>query len=84
MKGINFKILVLSTIIALVSTFAIWQIKGLLVFIIIAVITYISGKLINNKIGGITGDTLGATDEIMEVIVLLSISILERVNLWII
>lgn len=84
MKGINFKILVLSTIIALACTIAIWKIEGALVLIIIAVCSYIAGKFINNKIGGITGDTLGATNEIMEVIILFSITILERVNLWII
>ena len=83
-QGINLKIFILSTIIAIVSVFAIYKIKGLLVFIIIVMSSYIIGKFINNKIGGITGDTLGATNELTEVIILFSVCILGRVNLWII
>lgn len=75
-NGINFKIFTLSTIIALACVFSIWKIKGVLVFIIIAAASYIAGRFINRKIGGITGDTLGALSESNEIIVLLSIIIL--------
>lgn len=84
MKGMNLKIFVFSTIIALVFASAIWKIKGVFIFIIVAMSSYAAGKFINNKIGGITGDTLGATNELIEVIILFNISILERINLWII
>ncbi len=77
-NGINFKIFTLSTIIALACVFSIWKIKGVLVFIVIAAASYIAGRFINRKIGGITGDTLGALSESNEIIVLLSIIILIR------
>jgi adenosylcobinamide-GDP ribazoletransferase len=83
-QGMTLKILILSTLIALASTFAIYKIKGLLVFVIIALNGYTISKFINNKIGGITGDILGAINELNEVIALFSICILERINLWII
>lgn len=83
-QGINLKIFILATIIALACAITIWKIKGLLIFIIIAMSSYITGKFINNKIGGITGDALGAINELTEVVTLFSICILERINLWII
>jgi cobalamin synthase len=42
------------------------------------------GKFINNKIGGITGDTLGAVNELMETVILLSICVIERTGMWLI
>lgn len=78
MSGINFKIFTLSTIIALACAFAIWKLKGVLVFMVIAAASYIAGRFINRKIGGISGDTLGALSESNEIIVLLSIIILIR------
>lgn len=83
-QGMNFKIFILATIIALICVLTIWKIKGLIILGIIAMSAYIIGRFINNKIGGITGDTLGAINELTEVIVLFSICILERINLWII
>jgi len=83
-QGMNFKIFILATIIALICVAIIWKIKGLIILGIIAICAYIIGKFINHKIGGITGDTLGAINELTEVIVLFSICILERSALWII
>lgn len=80
-QGMNFKIFILATIIALICVVTIWKIKGLIILGIIAISAYIIGRFINNKIGGITGDTLGAINELTEVIVLFSICILERINL---
>lgn len=77
-QGINFKIFISSTLIALACTIAIWKIKGLFVFIIIAMSSYMIGKFINNKIGGMTGDTIGATSEVAEIIVLFSALILQK------
>lgn len=82
-QGINFKIFILATMIALVCVIVTSKFKGLFIFAIIAMSTYIIGKFISKKIGGITGDTLGATNELIEIITLFSICILERINLWI-
>ncbi|MDD4893747.1 MAG: adenosylcobinamide-GDP ribazoletransferase [Candidatus Omnitrophica bacterium] len=75
-QGINSKIFILATIIALICVFLLWSIDGVIVFIITAIASYLAGKFISNKIGGITGDTLGALCEINETVVLLSIVIL--------
>jgi len=83
-QGMNLKIFILSTIIALVCAFMIWQLKGLFIITIVATSAYITGKFINNKIGGITGDTLGAINELTEVIILFSICVIERNGLCII
>lgn len=79
--GINLKIFILSSLITLIYTFFIWNIKGLIVLIIIIIFICIFTRTINKKIGGITGDTLGAINELTEVIVLLSVCLLERINL---
>jgi adenosylcobinamide-GDP ribazoletransferase len=77
-QGINLKILAISTGLSLGFTVLFWQLKGLLVFIIVAVFTYASGKFINKKISGITGDTLGALCELNELLVLLTVFMLAK------
>ncbi len=83
-KGVNFRIFILSTIITIVGTLALWRIKGLLIFIIVAMGSYIIGKFITNKIGGMTGDTLGAVNELMEALILFGVCVIERSGVWII
>ncbi|OGX45499.1 MAG: cobalamin 5'-phosphate synthase [Omnitrophica WOR_2 bacterium RIFCSPLOWO2_12_FULL_51_8] len=68
LEGMNAKIFFFSTIIAFICAWGIWQIKGLVIFLCIAGCTYLAGKFSTRKIGGITGDTLGANIELMEVI----------------
>ena len=80
-QRMNFKTFISSTIIALVCTVAIWQLRGLFIIAVTAVSAYIIGNFINKKIGGITGDTLGAMNEVIEVIVLFSICLFERIIL---
>ena len=80
-QNINFKIFSLATIITLICAIAVWQLKGLLISLVAVVSTYIIGRFINKKIDGITGDILGAINEIMEVVVLFSICIFERIHL---
>lgn len=69
-KGINSKIFILATIAAFICVLATAQLKGLIILGIIALWACLFNKLISKKIGGITGDTLGATGEINEVITL--------------
>ena len=80
-EGIRPGIFVLSTVIALAFTVMAWSLRGLIIFGIIAVSVYMFNRFIENKIGGITGDTLGATNELAEVVVLLSMCSMERINL---
>ncbi len=74
-RGMNLKIFILSTIVAITCAFVIWDIKGLIVLLIAAIFAWIIGKFVSRKIGGITGDTLGATIELTEVVTLLIVCI---------
>ena len=74
-QGLNLKIFIVSLIVVLIFSFAVWGIKGLLALVIIADCTYLIGKIISRKLGGITGDTLGATIELMEIATLLTVCI---------
>jgi adenosylcobinamide-GDP ribazoletransferase len=83
-EGINPRIFILATIIGLACAGLIAKLGGILIFGISALGAYVTGKFVSRKLGGITGDTLGATNEILEVIVLLCICVLEKTNLWIV
>lgn len=78
-QGINFKIFIFATIITLVCAFLIGRLRGALIFAIIAGCGYLISRFINKKISGFTGDTLGALNELTEVLVLLGIIILKTV-----
>ncbi|MCX5697831.1 MAG: adenosylcobinamide-GDP ribazoletransferase [Candidatus Omnitrophica bacterium] len=78
-QGMNLKILAFATIGTLALAVIIWQLKGLALMVVIALSTYLIGKAIQKKIDGITGDTIGAINELTEVLVLFAILIIERV-----
>lgn len=77
-KGMNLRIFILSSIVAVVAAAVAWQIKGLVILLLVTGLSYAMGKFSTKKIGGITGDTLGAGIEITEIITLLSVFILGR------
>jgi adenosylcobinamide-GDP ribazoletransferase len=76
-QGMNLKVLILSAIVVIICSYFIWFIGGLVVLLIVALCAYLIGKAANCKIGGVTGDTLGATIELMEITVLLTICIAQ-------
>lgn len=76
-QGRNIKIFVLSAISALICIWAGWGVKSLLFFGAAALFSYSTAKLINKKIGGITGDSIGAINELAEVIVLFVICVID-------
>lgn len=82
-KGTDLKVFIFSTLIALGCAVVIWRMYGFLLLLAIATLTYVIGRFVTGKISGITGDTLGATNEIMETAVLFSICVLERAGSWI-
>jgi len=69
-RGINLKVFLSSLAMVILLAFAIWRLKGLLVLAIVAGCAYLLGSFSRRKIGGITGDTLGATIELTETVVL--------------
>ncbi|MBU1125039.1 MAG: adenosylcobinamide-GDP ribazoletransferase [Candidatus Omnitrophica bacterium] len=76
--GINNKIFILSSLSALVLIFLLWQIKGIILFVLIALSAYLFGIFARRQCGGITGDILGAGNELAETLVLLLICLSER------
>lgn len=69
--ALNFNEFVFITLLTLLFTVLIWNWKGLFIFTAVSVFTFCFGRFANKKIGGITGDILGATLEIGEAIILL-------------
>ena len=82
-SGINVKIFTLATVIALACAIFFAQFNGLIIIVICALIVYLFARSIYKKIGGMTGDTLGALNELAEITILFTIFILERRGLWI-
>ena len=80
-EGADTKILFLSALMAFVLAIAISGIKGLTLMALTAALTFFIVRLVIRKIGGITGDTLGALCEIMEVVVLSGALLLKGVSL---
>jgi len=81
--GINTKILSYATLITFATAFSIWGFKGMLIIVITALCVYLFGIFTKKEIGGITGDTIGATNEIAEITVLLCALIMQRWLMWI-
>lgn len=80
MAGRKRYMLYISTIIALFLSFITWGFWGIALMAVIAIMVVIFGSYCTKKIGGITGDTIGATSELTEVIILFSILIIGRFN----
>ena len=78
-KRMNLKIFIFSAIAAVICAAIAWQIRGLIILLIATGFSYALGKLSIRKIGGITGDTLGAGIELAEIITLLSVIILGNI-----
>ncbi len=80
--NINKNIFILATLVSAVFVYSAWQINGLLILAIAGGGANLFSNFITRKIGGITGDTLGALNELSEVFILLLICIMERSYLW--
>lgn len=83
-KNIDSKNFILASVVTLFLAMVLWQLKGILIIGIVALSTYVTGKFVNGRIGGITGDTLGAVNEISQIIVLAGVYIMKEIGLWMI
>lgn len=77
-QGINYRIVLICSLITLGIVIVAWPFGGILVLLLAGLSAYSFARFINSKIGGITGDTLGAACEIVETAVLFSILFLRR------
>lgn len=76
--GMNIKIFLTATLFALVFTYLLMGLAGMLVLGMTAAVACLAGIYVKNKMGGITGDTIGAVSEVSEVVVLAGIIIIAR------
>lgn len=76
--GMTRNIFIISTLAALAIAFFILRAAGIALFVITAAFTYMAGLRMKKKIGGVTGDTIGAVSELTEVVVLFGMAILEK------
>jgi adenosylcobinamide-GDP ribazoletransferase len=75
-EGINLKIFIQATVITIICALVIRGFWGLLFTALVAVFVYSMGRFTSDKIGGITGDTLGAINELTEVVTLFGLCLL--------
>ncbi len=71
-ENVKIKHAIFSSFIPGILTFLFCGIKGIFIFFMVFIIVTLFVSYIKKKIGGMTGDTLGALNEISELTVLLS------------
>lgn len=77
--NLSFGKLLLLTLAVLLFASLIWGWKGLFVFTLVLVFTYFFNRYVNKRIGGVTGDTLGASLELNEVLILFACLLVYRI-----
>ena len=71
-ENLSLKHALLSSLVPGILIFLFCGIKGIFVFFIVALVSILLTSYVKKKIGGMTGDTLGAVNEVSELTVLLS------------
>lgn len=77
-EGITAKIFVLATGITMGSIVLIGSAKSVIIMAFVAIIAYLVGAAAKKKIGGITGDTLGAANELLEITTLIAVLAVQK------
>ncbi|MBU1998600.1 MAG: adenosylcobinamide-GDP ribazoletransferase, partial [Candidatus Omnitrophica bacterium] len=77
-QGANNRIFVQATLVTLCIVLFTLFLKGLFIFVAVALVSYLINKYISSKINGVTGDTIGAVSECIEVVTLFCICIIGR------
>lgn len=70
--GTNFTVLLIASIITFVPLLYYFRVQGLYFIIIALLASLLSGLYLNKKLGGLTGDTIGAVSELNEICILLA------------
>ena len=74
-SGLTWKEFSSATLITVIIILFVFRFKGIVLIFAVTLCTFIFGKVMKRKIGGMTGDTLGAINEINEVLILLFLNI---------
>lgn len=74
-QGMNLKIFMAAAVITILCVSLVLRAEGLIVLLMITCFAYIAGMFVRGKIGGLTGDTLGAVIELTEVITLIIVCV---------
>lgn len=77
-EGINLKIFITATFFSLACAVIFFGVNGLSIMTLTVLVAFVFGKFMVRKIEGITGDSLGAVCEIVEVTVLFIIAVIEK------
>ena len=77
--GMNIWIFLVATLTALAITYFLAGLVGIMILGVTAACAYLAGIYIKSKVGGITGDTIGAVSELMEIAVLICFVVLGRI-----
>lgn len=65
-----------ATLMALLISIILFYIKGLIILLIVGLITFMATRFFKQRLGGVTGDILGATNEVNEALCLLFILVM--------
>jgi len=76
-EGMNLKIFIIALTSVIICVTALFNIPGLVLLLIVSGFIYLTGKFICKKIEGITGDALGATVELTELVTLLIVCVAQ-------
>jgi adenosylcobinamide-GDP ribazoletransferase len=75
---VDVRIVCLASIIPIVSAIILFKLCGLIWLSITLLLSFLVSRIASHKVGGITGDILGGVNEIVEIVLLLSMIILIR------
>lgn len=80
-EGIGGRELIIATAFACLWMFADWQLHAISMLIAMLIISF-AGAFFRRQIGGVTGDTLGAATIVVEIGVLITWNIADRLGYW--
>ncbi|MDO8786273.1 MAG: adenosylcobinamide-GDP ribazoletransferase [Syntrophales bacterium] len=72
---------VIATLITAVVSLSLFRLQGLMIFFVIALFTLLLGFFFKRRLGGVTGDIMGAACEISEVVTLLTIEAISTLSI---
>ncbi|MDP1853926.1 MAG: adenosylcobinamide-GDP ribazoletransferase [Candidatus Omnitrophota bacterium] len=77
-SGMTKRIFLLAGFIALLAVVMLLRLNGIYLFVFVTIFAFLLGKLFSSRFGGLTGDIIGAINEISEVLVLFILIVLNR------